>query len=496
MIKALLGLDVGTTSTKGVLFDQTGSELARAVSPPYRNHSPQAGWVEQDPEEVWQAVLSTLRGVMAQTGENIRVTGLCMAVQSGSLLPADEHGEPVYPLITWMDGRTENIVARWKDSGIQKQVKPVSGWSLYPGLCLPTIAWLRENDPQTFAAARHYFSVNDYIAHRLTGEMVSNPSNGGGMQLVDIQSGDWHADLCDLAGITPDQLSRIQPAGSIIGEIKSEICQDTGLTPGSVLVNGGHDQGITALGLGVMDPGKLLLACGTAWVFTGVTDSPDMDGIPPTLDINFHIPPERWTISQSLGGLGASMEWWVSQAWTGERRDRFEALDQELAEMQPNQSLFFIPLTGGHDDPATTRPGGFVGLQLVHQRGDMAQAIMESAGFELRWALDALKAAEMPIDRLWMVGGAADSPHWPKILANITGVPIRLPGYDNWPALGAAVLAGKGVGVFENIEAGLAHFCKPAHDIEPDVQLMALYDKNFKVYQKYCSQVRQIPMNG
>jgi xylulokinase len=493
MKTALLGLDIGTTSTKAVLFDETGTELGRATSKSYRNITPYPGWVEQDPEEVWQAVLSALRGVMAPAGKAIQVAGICMAAQSGSLLPADQQGNPVYNLITWMDGRTEALVDDWKATGIQEQVKPVSGWSLYPGLPLPAIAWLRENDPETFAAAQHYFSVNDFIAHRLTGEMVSNPSNGGGMQLVDIHTADWNTDLCKLAGITPQQLSNIQPAGSIIGEIKPEICAATGISLGTVLVNGGHDQGITALGLGVIDPGKLLLACGTAWVFTGVTDSPDMNQFPPSLDLNFHIPPHRWTFSQSLGGLGASLEWWINQAWTGNRKERFAALNAELSTSQPNPNLFFIPLTGGHDDPATTRPGGFVGLQLAHRRGDMARAIMESAGYELRWALTELKKAKMPIERLWMVGGAANSPHWPAILANITGIPIRLPSYDNWPALGAALLAGVGVGSFENIGAGLTHFGKLVTDIEPDDDWVTFYTENFAAYQAACTQVRQIP---
>lgn len=493
---ALLGLDVGTTTAKAVLFDETGTELARAASKPYPNHTPHPGWVEQDPEEIWQAVLNVLRGVMSQAGENVRVTALCMAAQSGSLLPADDNGEPVYPLITWMDGRTEALVAGWREAGIQESIKPLSGWSLYPGLCLPTIAWLRDHDPMTFAAARQYFSVNDFIAYRLCGEMVNNPSNGGGMQLVDIHAADWHIDLCTLAGITPDQLSPIQPSGSIIGEIKAEVCRDSGLTAGAVLVNGGHDQVCTALGLGINDPGKLLLACGTAWVFTGVTDSPDMNRVPASLDLNFHILPERWTISQSLGGLGASLEWWLGQAWTGDRKDRFEALNQELAEIQANQGLFFMPITGGHDDPATTRQGGFVGLQLGHTRADMTRAIMESAGFELRGALEAVKAARMPVECLWMVGGAANSPHWPAILANITGIPIRLPSYDNWPALGAALLAGVGVGLFESVETGLTYFQKPTDEIEPDDRMTSFYAKKFEVYQAYCSRVRQIPMGS
>lgn len=492
MKTALLGLDIGTTSTKAVLFNEIGSELARVTSKPYHNLTPHPGWVEQDPEEIWQAVLSALRGVMDQTQEEIQVVGICMAAQSGSLLPTDDLGNPVYNLITWMDGRTENLVARWKTAGVQQQVKSVSGWSLYPGLPLPTIAWLCENAPETFAAAQRYFSVNDFITYRLTGKMVSNPSNGGGMQLVNIHTANWSEDLCSLAGIRTDQLSHMQPAGRIIGEVHPEICETIGISSGTKLVNGGHDQVITALGLGVIDPGKLLLACGTAWVFTGVTDILDIDIIPPSMDFNFHIPPQRWAISQSLGGLGASLEWWVSQAWTGDRGERFSTLDAELSKTQPNPKLFFIPLTGGHDDPATTRPGGFAGLQLAHQRADMAYAIMESAGFELRWALEALKNAHMPIESLWMVGGAANSTHWPEILANITGVPIQLPRYDNWPALGAALLAGVGIGLFSDFKAGLNHFNKSAIEINPNKNLIAQYDEKFAAYIAACTQFRQI----
>ena len=143
-----------------------------------------------------------------------------------------------------------------------------------PGLCLPTIAWLRQYNPDVFQQATHYFSVNDFIAHRLTGKFVSNPSNAGGMQLIDLQSGEWSEELCELAGINSGMLSAVQPSGSIIGEISPTICNLTGLNPGVVLVNGGHDQVCTALGLGINHPGKFLLACGTAWVFTGILTSP------------------------------------------------------------------------------------------------------------------------------------------------------------------------------------------------------------------------------
>ena len=168
---------------------------------------------------------------------------LSMAAQSGSLLPAGVKGEPVYPLITWMDGRTKELVQQWRDEGIQDQIRPISGWSLYPGLCLPTIAWLSRYDPELFTLARHYFSVNDFIAYRLTGQYCTNPSNAGGMQLVDIHTGRWSERLTALAGITPEQLSPIQPSGAVVGKIKLEVCQVTGLSKNTVLINGGHDQG-------------------------------------------------------------------------------------------------------------------------------------------------------------------------------------------------------------------------------------------------------------
>jgi len=490
MMDALIGVDVGTTSTKAVLFDYQGQELARAISTPYHNHSPQPGWVEQDPEEVWQAVLSVLRQIVQTAGEQISIHAVSMAVQSGSVLPANQKGDPVYPIVTWLDGRTEKLISEWKNEGLQEQVRALSGWSLFSGLPLPTIAWFRSNNPEVFNAAERYFSVNDFIAYRLTGEFVSNPSNAGGMQLVDLQTGNWSRELCELAGIHPHMLSDLQPSGSVIGKIKPDISKLTGLSPETVLINGGHDQVCTALGLGINDPGKYLLACGTAWVFTGILNSPAIKKIPTALDLNFHAYPQRWTLSQSLGGLGASLEWWLNHAWLGlgestSRQDKFASLNQEILQTSPNQDLYFLPMTGGHADPATTRRGGFIGLDFNHTRADMARAIMESAGYELRWALDVVRTSGQPIDHLWMVGGAAQSLLWPGILSEITGIPISIPDYDNWPALGAAILAGVGSGVYQSIDQSLAYFTKPTRHIHSD-------QTNFKVYQTGFTRYQDI----
>ncbi len=490
MSEGIVGLDIGTSSCKVVIFNSAGEELSRASSETYQNNSPQPGWVEQDPDVVWRAVVGVIKESVSRLPADCQVMAVCMAAQSGSVIPVDKNGDPVYPLITWLDGRSEEIVEDWKKSGIEDQVKSLSGWSLYSGLPLPTIAWLKKNLPDVFLSTRHFFSINDLIAFRLTGERITNPSNAGGMQLVDIRTGAWSEDLCDLAGITSAQLSSIQPSAARIGEIPDDICREVGLRSGAVLYNGGHDQGCTALGLGITDPGKLLLAGGTAWVFTSVSTDPGQTGIPESLDLNFHVVPERWTISQSLGGLGASLEWWLKQAWTGSRTERFSSLDQLLLEKKLNPDLFFIPLTGGHDDPSTTRSGGFIGLGLHHGREDLARAIMEGAGYELLWAVEPLRNKGLDITELWLVGGASASPVWSQILADITECSIQIPAYDQWPAAGAAMLAGKSLGVIDEQGQGWKNLRDDSLIIPADQARSGEYQRSFEAYRKIVNHVR------
>lgn len=497
---AILGLDVGTTSAKAVLFDLSGTELATAERA-YRLRTPQAGWAEQDPEELWQALVSVVRATFDQAGSPSRTlrVALALATQSGSLVPARSDGQPVHPIVTWLDGRSKELVKEWQAAGVEEQVKAISGWLLYPGLCLPTIAWLRRHRTDVFEAAERYLSVNDFLVHRLTGRFRTNPSNGSGMQLLDITTGQWSQELCALAGINASQLSPIQPSGVVIGEITSETSSMTGLPSGTVVVNGGHDQGCAALGLGVTAPGKVLLGCGTAWIITGVVDAPDVGAMPDGLNMHFHPAPGRWTVSQSLGGLGASLEWLLNQCWQGTdphspagRADMFAMLDRELMDTAPGGGgLFFLPLAGGHASPVGEQRGSFLGLRLDHTRASMARSVMEGAAFELRWALVEIRRAGMPVERLWMTGGAARSSLWPEIVADVTGLPLSLPLYGNWPAIGAAILAGVGIGAFDTHEAAQARFREKSRPIEPNGARKRNYDEQFASYRQLVARSLQ-----
>lgn len=487
MLDAILGIDIGTASAKAVLFDLSGQVLLTAEQS-YHLHAPQPGWVEQDPEEVWQALLAVLRTVTEQAGAERRILALCLAAQCGSVIPAAANGAPVYPMITWMDGRTEALVREWRAEGREPEVRRISGWLLHPGLPLPAIAWLRRFRPDVFAAAGRYLGANDFLTYRLTGRFCTNPSSGAEMQLVDVSAGRWSEALCDLAGIRPEQLSPLEPSGAVIGPIRPEISRLTGLPADTPVVNGGHDQCCSALAMGMTSPGKVMLACGTAWVITAVVNSPDVAAVPAGMDLNFHVLPQRWTISQLLGGLGASLEWWLQTHSLPDVRSRAEiytGLNDTLRQSQPgSRNLIFIPLTGAAQAPGSVQQGGFIGLRLDHSRADMARAILEGAAFELRWALEQIWAAGLPVERLWMVGGATRSPVWPQILADICGAPFSVTDYAHWPALGAAILAGVGAGVFESAEAGQTRLQQPAGEVLPNPAVRSVYEERFSAYQQ------------
>ncbi len=492
MPQTILGLDVGTTATKAVLFDLSGQELAIAEQP-YPLHTPQPGWVEQDPEEVWQALVQAVRTIVTQVGPNADITSLALSAQAGSLVSVKADGKPVYPIITWMDSRAAEIVTQWRAEGVEPMVRGISGWSLQVGLPLSCITWLHRHNPGVFAAAERFLGINDFLVHRLTGQFVTDYSCGTEMLLADVTTGRWSQTLCDLAGITFDHLPALRPAGVVIGPITPEVSRLTGLPPSTLVVNGGHDHCCEALAMGVTSGGRLLLTCGTAWVITGVVDRPDIAALPPMMDLNFHVAPHRWAPSQFLGGFGATIEWYLRQCWpTGQglsRAELYRVFNQAVEQSRPGcTGLLFLPLSA----PL----GGFVGLRLDHARADMGRAILEGTAYELRGALEGMRRANLPVEQLWMAGGVTRSPVWTRILADVTGVPLTLTEYAHWSALGAAILAGWGAGLFESVEAGQLRLQKPVKPLPPEDTHRAVYDERFAGYQHIKQTLAPLASSG
>ncbi|MCX6030347.1 MAG: FGGY family carbohydrate kinase [Chloroflexi bacterium] len=487
MTDLLIGLDVGTTATKALLFDPEGRVLASA-SRGYGLITPRSGWVEQDPEEIWRAVVETLRSLSQTCNPQDRIVALSQSSQGGTTISVDSDGRPLYPAFSWMDQRAEEeaaaVEARWG----KEFIRTTTGWALFGGLPLQHIAWFRRHCPAEFAATARFLFVNDFVGYRLTGQLCMNPSDAGITQLMSLGAGDWDERLMEVAGVRRHQLSPIQPSGVPVGRLTADAAAATGLPRELLVVNGAHDQYCAAVGTGVTRPGRMLLSCGTAWVILAVPESRET-GLASGMAISHHAVVGRWGAIRSLGGVGSSLEWLLDNVWGGagmgvEREKLYGALNEAAARAPSGaDGVIFLPLAGGHAAGFGPAHGGFMHVSLGHSRDHMARAVMEGTAFELRWAVDEMRSAGVAVAELTMVGGAARSSVWPQIVADVLDVPVTLPAMKDAAARGAAILAAVGAGILPDAEAGFGAWQGQEHHLHPTSERRQFLDEIYTRYQ-------------
>ncbi|MGQ9609321.1 MAG: xylulokinase [bacterium] len=487
-MELLIGLDVGTTAVKALLIDLEGNLISLA-SYKYKLITPHNDWVEQDPEDLWQGVVFTIKKIIDDLKPSDHVIALSISSQGGTTIPVDELFRPVYNAISWMDHRAHKQAERMRKEGIK--IYETTGWDIYDGLPLLHISWLRENEPKVFSSARYFLFVNDFIIYRLTEKLCMDPSNAGITQLFNIAELDWDKDMLNIAEVAPEQLSPVKNSGFAIGNITQKASHETGLSESVLVVNGAHDQYCAALGAGVLEPGDVLLSCGTAWVILGVMDELKFDPNK-ILSISPHVVPNRWGALKSMGAVGACIEWFLDNILPkmSDRTKLYAELNKSAERASPgSKGLIFLPSSGGYGHGVR---GGFIGLSISHSCDNMARAIMEGIAFDLRCTIDDILKSGIRINNLRMVGGAASSPIWTKIVADITKVPVILPSLTQSASYGAAILAGFGSRVFNNLKSAYQKLAGQENQIEPNTDNGRKYDDLYEIYRSALQKNQQI----
>ncbi len=480
-MKYILGIDVGTTGTKALLFRQDGLLMGHAYRG-YPTATPCPGFSEQDPEDWWQAVKETVGQLCRHREVAENVAAIAISAQGGTVAPVDADLRPLAPAAVWSDGRCRAQRKAFVEAFGDRAMYEKTGWAMEDGLPALQIRWLRENRPDIFEKTAMFLTVPDYISAKMTGIPALDLSDAGINQLYNLRQGAYDADILRFAGVRPEQLGRPVLSGSVIGPLTEAAAQALGLTTNTVLVAGAHDQYAVALGAGATRAGDMLIGSGTCWVITGIADHPDFRF---GLSQSVTAAEGKWGSICELSAGGVCLEWW-RELVAGEEGSRpaYEHINQMAAQRQgAGDGLFFYPATGLAGDGKRFSRSSFLGLALSHDRYDLARAVMEGIAFQAVWMLEQFPVRPGP-EGIILSGGASKSPLWCQLVANIAGVPLRIPEVADLACVGAAILAGIGCGVFRDAAEGCRLLAVGERVLQPEPLEAARYQVLFETYKR------------
>jgi xylulokinase len=490
-VRALLGIDIGSYSSKGVLLDESGEIIATAQ----RRHDmrvPAPGRAEHDAEADWWSGFRELtRALLANSGiapERIAAIG-CSGI-GPCMLPVDAAGRPLRPAVLYgIDTRArQEILDLGGELGAAK-IFARCGNALTTQSVGPKIRWLERHEPEVFAQTARIATCSTYLTYRLTGRwFVDHYTAACFTPCYDLRQRCWATDMTRPI-CPPAWLPELAWSSDVIGAVTPAAAVETGLAVGTPVVAGTVDAASEAFSVGVSRPGDLMIMYGTTVFFIQVVPSVQVD---PRYWAGPYLFPDTWSIMGGLATSGALTHWWRSKIFDLPNTDEVFA-DLATAAMQSPpgaDGLIVLPFFSGERTPVNdpTARGMVFGLTLAHTRADLYRATIEGIGHAVRHNLDTF--AEMcPAEAVYAVGGGAQNPLWMQAVSDITGVSQRVRRHTTGAALGSAMLAGVGVGLIARDD--LARLNPVVRTVEPQASNKAIYDRDHGIYLDLYAQTQQ-----
>ncbi len=479
----IIAHDLGTTGNKATLVDHAGSVVGTATVAYGVDFGP-GGKAEQNPDDWWSAVRTATRQLLERTGT--RPGDVEVVTFSGQMMGAvlvDQHNQPVRPAIIWADTRSGRQADRLVQTVGMERGYRITGHRINPTYSLTKIAWVRDNEPDVFARTDAVLLAKDYLVARLTGVRVTDPSDASSTNAYDQQSGTWSAELLDAAGVAARLLPPIQPSTSVAGAITAEAAAEVGLLAGTPVVIGGGDGPMAALGAGIIsaESGAYAYLGSSSWVSVSA-DQPLYDPQMRTMTFN-HVIPGQFVPTATMQAGGASLQWITSVLSPG-RDDRYQDLLAKAAVPAAEDGLFFLPHLLGERSPwwNPRARAAFVGLLMHHDRGHLTRAVLEGVAFNLYTGLRAFEDSGVPVSAVDAIGGAAHAELLLRTFADVWGVPVSSRNLvDEATSVGAAVVGGVGVGIFDDFSIAPTLSRRTARR-EPDPDRTAGYRRTYELF--------------
>jgi xylulokinase len=495
----LIGLDIGTSGCKALLFDEAGVLLAKA-SREYNVDLPHPNWAEQNLEIVWTLAQEALREAILQSSEK-EIAALSLSVHGEAVTPVDEQGRAIRSTILGMDSRTdEQNIWLCQHLGAE-HLFDVTGMPVHTINTLPKLLWLKQNEPDVWKRAARFLLVEDFFIQKMTGQAVISQCLASRTQLYALRRGDWSDEILAAIELDRSRLSVVKPSGTAVREMAPELADSLGLVRPPLIVTGGHDQACGALGVGLTHPGLAMVSTGSAEVVEVVLSSLAVNQtlFEGNISVYSHVVPGLYLAMTLNHSGGMCLRWF---------RDRFcepqlyqsaqansDAYDLILADASNNPTnLLVLPHFSGSGTPFfdTASKAVILGLTFATRRADLAKAILEGLTYELRVNIDLLKAGGVQIDVLRAIGGGAKSALWLQLKADITGIPVAVPRIIEAAGLGAALLAGAGAGIYRSASEAAEQFLQLSDNYQPNPKNQQVYDQRFGLYRQVYPAVSPI----
>jgi len=479
---SLLGIDVGTTACKVAAFSVEGEPIA-AASVEYDVQRRQPGWAELDSLAVWAQIKRAIQQVAAQCSAD-PVQALAVSSLGEAMVPVTRERQVLGPSILNFDVRGEEYLPALRQALPDEHLYRINGNTLGNHYSLTKLKWLKEHQPDLYQQADKFLLWGSFVSFMLGAEPVVDYSLANRTLLFDLDRGNWSEEIVSLAGLDRGKLPDIAPAGTVIGSVAAGVAAEVGLPPNVTIVAGAHDQCANALGCGVIGEGQAVYGMGTFLCITPVFSERREPALMLKRGLNteHHAVPGRFvTFIYNQGG--SCVKWF---------RDTFAALEHRQAQAQGRDvytDLFAeIPSEPSsvlvRPDFTAASPGVISGLRLETSRGDILKGILEGTTFDLKEAVEALPPTGIHIADFRVVGGGSKSDAWVQICADILGRPFVRPQVREAGALGAAILAGVGRGVFPSFAAGVQAMVRLERTFEPDTQRQEWYAARFEEYRR------------
>ncbi|MBN1328897.1 MAG: xylulokinase [Candidatus Heimdallarchaeota archaeon] len=489
----LLSIDIGTTGGRTILFDQKG----RIISSSYEEYPcfyPSPIYVEQNANDWWRVTKNTVNETLKKSNvDSTQIAGISCTNQRETIVPVSNDGNPLSNALVWQDRRTIKECNEIREKFGSDKIYQLTGLTIDPYFSAPKILWMKKNWPKAFNDAYKFMLVHDFIQMKLTDEFVTDFSNASRTMLFDINTFDWSDEILDTFEIPKEKLPKALPSGTKIAGLSKQAANELNLHEGTPVIAGGGDQQCAAIGVGVTKSGRVKATTGTGTFLLAFLEKSQRDPKKRVL-CSCHAMPGKYVFEASIFTTGSILRWFRDNFSSAEKSvasctqlDSYDLLSLQAETIPPgSEGVMVLPHFVGAGAPYwnPNAKGVIFGLSLGHTRNHIIRAIMEATCYEIRNNLQVLRELGVTIKELRITGGASRNSIWNQIEADICNLPVIKGKVEEATALGAAILAGVGAGLYKNIDEAAKQMVIIDEQKNPIDNNSKTYDKYFEIYSQ------------